>query len=218
MRWLSELKFARDKRGVTLIELTIALAIFGVAVVIAVNSFLNVLTVSRESVQRQTMQDHAEFLFSLMSKEIRTAKVNYGDLPAQACDNFFGPGGEVADNQIYKVIAGSGVGNPDELRFMNYKNDCVRYFLEADSANNNIKRLKVERRSGGVTKSAWVTPLGVTVNDLKFTATDMVKDRASTYQNHPASVSYSMELDSVIWNPQNLKYSNFVTARNFEQF
>ena len=206
----------KHPRGITLIELTVALAMFSIVMVIAVDSFNSVMKASRESVQKQALQDHAEFLFNLMTKEIKYAKINTDN----KCDPFFKgltPSFSVGDNQLYAVLNTT----KQDLRFVNYKGVCVRYFLETDTTANSIKRLKVQRfdpnTAGATVQEAWITPLAINVENLFFEVTDMVYSTVSSKRRAP-SVSYYLKLQSVIWNPPTVDYFNFVTARNIEQF
>ena len=206
--------------GVSLIELTVALAIFSIVMVIAVDSFMGLLRNSRESVYKQNLQDHTEFLFSLMSKEIRMAKINYDDGSLNTCNDYFmnvpdGAPGKVDFNQTYVTL-----DEGKELRFINNEGKCVRYFLKQDLGNNNITRLMISRydQSSG-TKSAWVSPLAIQVNDLNFSISDFVfqTPRAisgGTIHRLPPTVLFSMALKSELWTPQTVEYSNFITARN----
>lgn len=211
-------------KGVSLIELTVSLAIFSIVMVIVADAFMGILKNSRESVYEQNLQDHTEFLFSLMSKEIRMAKINYDDNSLSTCNDYFMnvPNGEpfkVPFNQTY-ITSSDG----KELRFINNEGKCVRYFLKQDPDNNNITRLMISRydKTDG-TKSAWVSPLAIQVNDLKFSISDLVFQPPRIISNGvihrlPPTVQFSMELKSELWTPQTVSYSNFITARNIEQF
>lgn len=216
-----------NNKGVTLIELTVALAIFSVVIVIAVDSFMSVFRTSRDSIYNQNLQDHAEFLFSMMSKEIRMAKINYDG----TCDSFFYGkpinGSQVVGlNQIYATSTINLDGtNTTDLRFKNYKNECVRYYLEKDPDNNNVTRLKVDRQNpaGTATESYWVSPIVMDIQTINFTATPFKFDEPVNISNAPYSqlpsyVYYTMKIKSNLWNPDTITYTNFIVGRNFEQF
>jgi prepilin-type N-terminal cleavage/methylation domain-containing protein len=213
-------KIKLDNRGVTLIELTIAIAIFSVVMLIALDSFLGVLKFNREAVQKQSIQDHTEFLFSLMGREIRMARVNYGDYEDnKSCDAYFGAN-KVPLNDTYQISA-----DHKELFFQNYEGLCVRYFLVEDF--DGYIGLKVARhnpQTGIVwdfapneTRVDWVLPRGITVIGLYF-------DKQNMFDLHPAgptrppAVKYSITLRSSIWDPSEMKIFNIIAGRNFEQF
>lgn len=215
-----------NNKGITLIELTIALAIFSVVIVIAVDSFMSVFRTSRDSIYNQSLQDHAEFLFSMMSKEIRMAKINYDG----SCDSFFydNPvnGSKVVElNQVYATSTINLAGtNTTDLRFKNYKNECVRYYLEKDPENNNVTRLKVDRQnSTGIKESYWVSPIVMDIQNINFVATpfkfdEPIKISNVSYSQLPSYVYYTMKIKSNLWNPNTITYTNFIVGRNFEQF
>ncbi|NCN25115.1 hypothetical protein COT94_00600 [Candidatus Falkowbacteria bacterium CG10_big_fil_rev_8_21_14_0_10_37_14] len=219
-------------KAITLIELTIALAVFSVVMLIAIESFMSILRVSRELVYKQAVQDHAEFLFESMSREIRTAKPNYDD---SGCGSF-------VDNQASKCVGQNfnnnyycqyTNGSNTDLVFINSSGECVRYFLETDSQNNNLSRLKVERclpitnnlslcdssNSNRPLRQAWVTPINLGVELLNFEVTDFINYTAlGDRTRKPPSVAFYLKLNSQLWDTPIVDYYNFVTARNIEQF
>ena len=233
----------KQPAGVTLIELTIAISIFSIVMMIALDSFLNVLKFNREAVQKQAIQDHTEFLFSLMSREIRMARINYLDSLAD-CTAYFNSLGSVFDssgsnkavlpNNTYWVA-----NNHDELRFQNYEGLCVRYFIASDTANNGANRLRVARYNptdysiddlpGGsgsaisntYLREDWVLPGDVEVASLYIKAQNMFDKHLATDPGgltQPPSVEYSIKLRSRIWDPSEIKIFNVIAGRNFEQF
>jgi len=205
-------RFKKQPAGVTLIELTITIAMFSVVMLIAFDAFLNVLKFNRETVQKQSVQDHSEFLFFLMSKEIRMAKINY----TNNCRIYFSSltiGDNIGANDTYLVV-----NNGKELRFENYEGLCVRYFVETDVALG-ADRLRVVRHdpNTNTTRIAWVLPVDISVTDIKFEAQNKF-DQRPVGPSQPPMVKYSLTLSSSIWNPSTLQVFNEVTARNFEQF
>jgi prepilin-type N-terminal cleavage/methylation domain-containing protein len=241
-------KHKKYPAGVTLIELTISIAIFSVVMMIALDSFLNVLKFNREAVQKQSIQDHTEFLFGLMGREVRMARINYGDYSGNnSCDGYFAnltpsaknptwpaPQGSVKLNGTYAVTFNPPVGGGDnpsnskELRFQNYEGLCVRYFLATDA--NDTTRLAVSRHNpqAGIvwdfnpneTREDWVLPGDIEVADIYFNAQNMFDQHATdgTGPTQPPAVKYSIALRSSIWNPSDIKIFNVIAGRNFEQF
>jgi prepilin-type N-terminal cleavage/methylation domain-containing protein len=209
-------------RGVTLIELTIAIAIFSVVMLIALDSFLGVLKFNREAVQKQSIQDHTEFLFSLMGREIRMARVNYGDYAGSAsCDAYFDATNKVPLNDTYQISA-----DHKELFFQNYEGLCVHYFLLTESFDNytglrvaryNPQTSMVWDFNPGDERVDWVLPRDITVTGLYFDKQNMF-DLHPVGPTRPPAVKYSITLRSVIWNPSEIKIFNVIAGRNFEQF
>ena len=207
--------------GVTLIELTIAISIFSVVMMIALNSFLNVLKFNREAVQKQSIQDHTEFLFNLMSREIRTGRINYGSYSGNnSCDSYFGVISKVPANAIYWVSTDN-----KELHFQNYEGLCVKYFLATDA--NHVRRLTIARHNPqdtmvwdfapSETREDWVLPGDIEVSDIYFQVQNMF-DLHPDGPTQPPAVKYSIKLRSRIWDPSDMKIFNVVVGRNFEQF
>ena len=203
----------------------ISLATFAVVMVIALDAFSRTIKYTRESVQRQNLQDHAQFLFETMDKEIRFAKIKTDDL----CDDYYrklvnepknltDDPSTIENNQLYYITAGG-----KELRFIDYKGYCVRYFLSPDPTSpDSVQRLTIERYDptaapGMEVKTAFVTPGTINVQSLYFKKTDLVTQSGPALRK-PATVAYYLKLSSILWNPPSIDYFNFVTARNFEQF
>lgn len=218
---------ATKTRAFTMIELLIALTVFSIVILIVLQSFVKVIDYNRKAIQNQGIQDHAEFIFQLMTREIRTAKINYSDNCHSFYNNFDLTSADyVKTNQIYSIAT---VSSAPAIFFENANSECVAFYLQADAAANNIKRLRVARcahqnnpnRCAGPTNlsQAYVTPQDIEV--LKFTAraSDFSNLAASEGDRHrPASVSYYIKLRSFIWQPPEIEFTNFITARNGEQF
>ncbi len=66
----------KNKKGVTLIEVVVALGIFSVVSTIAINVFATTLQTQRKVFNAQLVQENGRYLMESVSKEIRTSKVN----------------------------------------------------------------------------------------------------------------------------------------------
>ncbi len=221
---------ATKTRAFTMIELLIAITVFSIVILIVLQSFVKVIDYNRKAIQNQGIQDHAEFIFQLMTREIRTAKINYSDNCHSFYNNFDLTSTDyVKTNQIYSIAT---VSSAPAIFFENANSECVAFYIQSDAAANNIKRLRVARCAHGGNASlcaglinntdireAYVTPQDIEV--LKFTAraSDFSNLAASEGDRHrPASVSYYIKLRSFIWQPPEIEFTNFITARNGEQF
>mgnify|MGYP003563090920 FL=1 len=218
---------ATKTRAFTMIELLIAITVFSIVILIVLQSFVKVIDYNRKAIQNQGIQDHAEFIFQLMTREIRTAKINYSDNCHSFYNNFDLTSTDyVKTNQIYSIAT---VSSAPAIFFENANSECVAFYIQSDAAANNIKRLRVARcahqnnpnRCAGPTNlsQAYVTPQDIEV--LKFTAraSDFSNLAASEGDRHrPASVSYYIKLRSFIWQPPEIEFTNFITARNGAQF
>jgi len=210
----------RDRRGVSLIELIIAIGIFSVVMVIAFDAFLGVLKVNRETVQKQSVQDHTEFLFNLMTKEIKFARVNYLDTDTD-CSTYFkslSPGDIVSPNATYAAVDGNRDNLAEELRFQNYEGLCVRYFFAPGDTTrpDSLKVARYDPRSHSVQES-WVLPIDIRVSDLDFRVANKFDARPGGPLEPPA-VKLSIGLISNIWSPSRVNLSEVIVGRNLEQF
>jgi len=103
----------RNQKGLTLLELIVALGVFSMAVIAAVSIFVTTLNTQRRILATQTGIDNFRYVLAVMTKEIRMAKEDVG---------FCGHTG-----QVYHVSE-----DGDELSFVNYKDECVTYGLSTD--------------------------------------------------------------------------------------
>src|SRR3989344_3339435 len=62
-------------KGFTLLEMLIALAIFTIAVFIAVSTLFSITNVQKKIIAKQSAEDNLRFAFESMAKEIRTGKI-----------------------------------------------------------------------------------------------------------------------------------------------
>lgn len=187
-------RIANNQAGMSLIELVIALSIFGIIMIIATDSFLNVIRASRESVNVQNLQDHTRFLYEMMLKEIKFARINNDS----TCASF-----DMA-NKVYKVDSNS-------LYFRNNKGQCVTYRL--DDSNPSTPRLKIRRDGSDFVD---VFPTGINVSAIDFDVVNLVNYSIDKVQHFPPSVSLSMELSSDMWQEPVLQVQSTVTSRYIE--
>lgn len=146
-------KILKNNSGVTLLELTVAVAIFSVVVLSATQIFKMVVDDQRSAIAAQHTQESMRYALEVMGKEMRMAQKSVG--------NECGP---QLNGKVYNIQGG--------LRFKNINSQCVRYFLENDAG---ISRLKIKRDED----SGYITPDEIEVSDLEF---DVI-DNVGTYQS-----------------------------------
>lgn len=134
------LKLKNNKKGVTLLEMTVSIALFAFIMLSAMQIFKMVVEGQRRAISSQNIQESMRYAFEIMSKEIRMAQKDGG-----VCD-------DVADDMVYRVSV-----DGDILYFKNYHGECVTYQL-ADT------RLEIIRGSD----SGYITSKKIEVSDLKF--------------------------------------------------
>lgn len=142
-------KILKDKKGITLLELIVAVGIFSVVVLLATAIFKTALEGQRSAIAAQNLQESMRYAMEVMSKEMRTAQKDVG-APGQ-CPN-------VGNGVVYDLSA-SG----DEIDFKNYNSECVNYRL-------NGTRLEITRDGA----SGFITPNEISISNLKFDVIDNV--------------------------------------------
>jgi prepilin-type N-terminal cleavage/methylation domain-containing protein len=139
-------KTIKNNKGMTLVEVIVAVTLFSFTIVYATEIFQTVMSGQYGSMAATNIQESMRFTLEVMGKEIKTAKKHTG-----ICEAFCGFG--TMTNPIYNAnVAG------DILCFYNEKSVCVKYYLE-----NN--RLKIERELVG---DYYITPDDIKMTDLKF--------------------------------------------------
>ena len=159
-------KIKQNNSGVTLLEMVVAVALFSVVVLSATEIFRIAIKSQHYAISAQNTQENTMYALEVMAKEVRMAqKVDGSD-----CTGLY----NILDNRIYYVPS-SG-----ELRFKNFNNECVKYFLD-DS------RLKIGRN--GV--EGYITPDEIAISNLQF---NIVDDLAN---NKQSKVTIKMDVKAV---------------------
>jgi len=142
-------KIINNKEGLTLLELTVAVAIFSVMMLALTQIFNMVIRGQRNAIAAQNIQESMRYAMEVMSKEIRMAQKDVG-----------GPGQcpLVGNGDVYSINA-----QGDKLYLKNYQGKCVTYSL-------NGTRLEIERN--GI--SNFITPDEIKVSNLAFSIVDNV--------------------------------------------
>jgi len=166
-------KIVKNKKGVTLLEMLVSIAIFSVVVLSATEIFKLVIVGQRDAIASQNLQESMRYTFETMAKEIRMAKISNND-----CASEFGL--PAAVNKVYNL---SSNVDGDILYFKNKDDICVAYYLEGDI-------LKV-RRGDDV---APTTPAKIKVNQLEFTVAD---DLIGAYHSTQPSATMKMDVEVI---------------------
>jgi prepilin-type N-terminal cleavage/methylation domain-containing protein len=198
------------RAGFTLIETLIAVSIFSMVIVIALDSFIKIIKFNRQSVQAQDLQDNVRFLYESMSKEIKTAIKDDGN-----CNSFFsnqtGLSGIDNARQVYSTMLDGNDNNV--LFFRNYHGQCVIYYLAKDDATGN-QRLKIIRSQFGdyTEGQAYVLPAEISVSKLSVD----VQGNFDAVRHTPYSVTLYMHLKNVNWDPSDFDIQTTLTSRYIE--
>jgi prepilin-type N-terminal cleavage/methylation domain-containing protein len=149
------------KKGFTLIEVMVSVTIFSVIILSVTGIFKLAIDGQRSAIATQNVQESLKYFLEVTAKEIRMAQKTESNV----CP-------EVPNGTIFKVnIQTTG----DILYFKNYYGECVSYTLEKDGGN---WRFFISRRNGLRTKSGFISPAKIRINDLHF----ILSGSASTTQ------------------------------------
>jgi len=136
-------KIKKNNKGVTLLELIVAVSLFSITILMATRIFMTVIDGQRDAIAAQNMQESIRYTFERISKEIRMAQKDITGSCTGVAD-------KVYDTNI----------NNDELTFLNYHGECVTYSLDD-------YRLQVQRQT--IDPSPLPITLGkIKINNLQF--------------------------------------------------
>ncbi len=188
--------FRKNNKGTTLLELTVAISIFSIAILSVMQIFDMSIKGQRNVVAAQNMQESIRYTLEVMSKEIRMAKeADNNDCEATLI------------NKVYYTDAANNT-----LYLLNSNNKCVKYFLDN---NNEVTRLKVKRYTAGsptVFDEDFITPLRANVTGLKF---DIIEDISGNKQPRVTMV-LDIEATGKNINKNELKIQTTISARHYE--
>ena len=68
----------KKEKGLTLVELLVAMAVFGILITVVSNIAFSVIKAQRKAFAIQSTQESGRFLLEMMSKEFRTSLINTG--------------------------------------------------------------------------------------------------------------------------------------------
>lgn len=128
----------KNCRGVTLLEIMIAISVFSIVITAAIGLFTSLIKNQRELMDRAYVLNTISYSTEYMAKAIRMAQKDIS-------------GGCVGKGKNYLVTGESSI------KFLNYNNECQEFFLES-------KTLKVRKSS--VAHS--LTPSNINIEGLKF--------------------------------------------------
>tara|TARA_Y100000310_G_scaffold85265_2_gene82125 strand:+ start:13677 stop:14222 length:546 start_codon:yes stop_codon:yes gene_type:complete len=110
------------KKGFTLIELMVSVAVFSLALTAALGIFVSSLKVQRYALSSQQISSQSSYIMEYMSRAARMAKK---DVDATCIT------GEPIKLNYKKTHDGQGI------KFLNYQGQCQEFFLEGDRLKEN---------------------------------------------------------------------------------
>ena len=121
-----------DKSGLTLLEMVVAVGIFGTAMVMAVGIMLGALSANFKSAQIQAVIDNARFSLELIAREMRTGtnfQITNHNCLNQILDGIEFvdrnvPAGDPGKKRYYYLADRDGNGNPDAVMRVAFNNEA----------------------------------------------------------------------------------------------
>lgn len=130
------------KMGFSLIEVLVATSLFAIITTATLDIFKLVIDSQRGAIATQNVEESLKYFLEVTAKEIRMAKRN------TSCAG-------VAPLEIYGVT--NTAANFDDLAFLNYRGDCVKYSL-------NNGRFSVTRNN----VTDFISPAKIVIDELHF--------------------------------------------------
>ena len=165
-------KGRKNRAGFTLIEMIIALSIFVLTVLIALNVYLIVNNVQRRTVAMQKVQDDVRYLFEALVQEVRLGRINYDFYADEDNGINLYPTVNGNNNYVLAVVNQQSESiffrrSSSEVDTNDGQGDKVQY-CQVDQINN----IDCDLADDGQWQD--ITPDGVKVDDLRFIITPSV--------------------------------------------
>lgn len=180
--------FLENNRGVSLLELVVATAIFSVLILSSTGIFKIVIDGQRNALSAQNVQENVRYAMEKMSKEIRMAQASNTECLPEAVNKVF-----------------NAVDNGAELYFKNEDGQCINYYLE----NGRLKIMV----NGAI--ADFVTPAKIEISNLKFSVID---DPIGAFHSVQPSVTMVMDIKALgqAMHEQKLKMQTTISSRHYE--
>lgn len=188
----------KDERGVTIIEMLIAISIFALTIIAVVEIFTTVLSSQRNAIAARNLQENIRYAFDAMAKELRMARID-GNGSDNYCDGWVLPEPTDPDQSTididvstYKIYDNDDTETGDgasHLKFRNYRNECVRY----DLYDNRIRIFRDGKR-------AYITPDELRISNLNFRVRENYSGSfygsSGSGEQKQATVTIRMDIDT----------------------
>lgn len=180
-----------DNQGVSLIELSVAMTIFVLLVLLITATFQGIIKRQNVITTNQDLQENLRFAMEVISKEIRMAGY-FADIAA-GCDNRDKNDGGY---KVYNIIndknankAQNKTTQGDTLFFKNKNNECVKYYLDNG-------QLMINRKTATTDISQPITPSDITINYLQFRITDNKKNNPQNSNQPKVTINMTLEKEN----------------------
>jgi len=187
-------KIIKNNRGVSLIELLVAITLFSVTILSATQIFQMVVEGQRNAMASQGVQESIRYAYEAMAKEIRMAQKSDDE-----CRIELG----LASPATYKIFNTVSGVESDTLYFKNKNSHCVAYYLEDGY-------LMVYRNGN----TASTTPNEVKVNNLFY---NVVDDEIDAFHSIQPLVTMVMDVEVIgkTMHKQSMKMQATISSRYY---
>lgn len=161
------MNFISNRKGFTLVELLVSIAIFSILVTIGVGGFVHALHTQREIAGLISAQSNASVALEQMAREIRTGYL-FCDSPGNTITTPTGPNGtcQLVDGPEGSIEHGCTVGTADDWTCTNILDF---YNAEGQNVDYALQDGELERSQTGPDGYTSITGSNVAVTYLTFT-------------------------------------------------
>jgi len=192
-------KLLNNKRGVTLLELMVAVSLFTITILIATSIFRLVLDGQRQAIASQSMQENLRYFYEKIDKEIRMAQKNINCTGADV-------------GKVYTVGNKDAFGVGDSLIFRNYHGDCIVYSLD----NNGVLKISDTPAGGGTPYVAAMTPSNLRISSLKFSVVQNDKTNPAKQVQARVTLKMHAEIDVKNGSTQKMDIQTTIASRFYD--
>jgi prepilin-type N-terminal cleavage/methylation domain-containing protein len=196
-------KIGKNRKGFSLLEMIIAIALFAVIMLAATQIFQLVIESQRNSIASQDIQENMRYALEMIGKEIRMASSSNGICPTNEPN--------IKSNRIFNRNSGAKIGNKSldgTLYFKNKDGECVSYYLGPCPVDNGL----IIRRGDG---RACLTPDNIKINNLEFQVIE--DDIANPLSVQPTvTIMLNLETTGKATHKQKTNLQTTISARYYE--
>lgn len=176
----------KNKKGFSLIEVMVSVAIFSVIILITSQIFSLIVTAQRNAIASQNVQESLKYFLEVIGKEMRMALPDDEGL----C---------IPSGNIYYLTQGV---NGDTLQFKNYNEECVTYSTYIDEG---VRRFQIIRDGN----SGFISPIEIEINHLDFVLDENLNEQSLVTVNIEAEALNLKDVTS------QMAIQTSVVSRNF---
>ncbi|MDO8524055.1 MAG: prepilin-type N-terminal cleavage/methylation domain-containing protein [bacterium] len=152
----------KNCKGITLLEILVAISISSIVLIGAIGLFISLIKNQQTLLNKAYVLNTLSYSTEYMSKAIRMAQKDKG--------------GTCLDNSMENFNS-----TGDSIKFLNYNNECQRFFLDSGV-------LKVSKKISGVDIAQALTPANITIESLNFVLAGQSQD-----DNLQPKISFSLK-------------------------